>query len=148
MLFQGSKVHMCSGTLVNNLMRHFEICIIHQYLSLLQMSLFFVNASAVPARKFFLIHCSSRMPFDELVKRFCRQLSSVLRHIRIPSEMDGQDFRLLRQSMVPLIFQSAWASWAITEKPRRANYRKVSVMTGARLNTCAEQSCAKDGHNN
>jgi len=51
---------------VDNLIRDFEICAAQQCLNPLQMSLFFVNALADPARQFFLAQCSPRMPFDQI----------------------------------------------------------------------------------
>ena len=53
------------------------------------MSLFFVNALADPARQFFLTHCSSRMPFDQITSQKRRYFNSESRKLRLQSDMDS-----------------------------------------------------------
>ena len=76
---------------VDNLIRDFEICSVQQSLDQAQMSLFFVNALADPARQYFLTHCSSHMPFEQRVSIMRRHYSSDTRKLQIQSEMDSLD---------------------------------------------------------
>ena len=55
------------------------------------MSLFFVNALADPARQYFLTHCSSHMPFGQIVSMMRRHYSSDTRKLQVQSEMDSLD---------------------------------------------------------
>ena len=55
------------------------------------MSLFFINALADPARKFFLSNCSPSMPFKEIVSRMHPHYNSETRKLQLQSEMDSLD---------------------------------------------------------
>ena len=76
---------------IDNLIRDFHICSVQQALNTSQMSLFFVNALADPARQYFLTHCSSNMPFQEIVTIMRRQYSSETRKLQIQYEMYSLD---------------------------------------------------------
>lgn len=56
-----------------------------------QMSLFFVNALADPARQFFLTHCSSRMTFGQIVSTMQRSYNSETRKLQLQPEMDSME---------------------------------------------------------
>jgi len=53
------------------------------------MSLFFINALAYPARRFFLTHCSSHMEYSQIVGIMKRHYNSDTRKLQIQSEMDS-----------------------------------------------------------
>ena len=74
---------------VDDIIRDYEICAIQQCLDESQMSLFFVNALAEPARQFFLANCNSRTPFREIVAQMCRHFNSENRQVQLQSEMDS-----------------------------------------------------------
>ena len=61
------KLTVSPEQFIEKLIRDFEVCAEQKSLNRSQMSLFFVNASADPARQFFLIHCSSDMPYEQIV---------------------------------------------------------------------------------
>ena len=76
---------------INNLIRDYEICASQQSLDSSQMSLFFINALAYPAREFFLSNCSPSLPFNEIVSRMHRHYNSETRKLQLESEMDSLD---------------------------------------------------------
>ena len=53
------------------------------------MPLLFENAVADPARQFFLTHCSSRMPFDQINSHMQRHFNSESRKLTLQSDMDS-----------------------------------------------------------
>ena len=55
------------------------------------MSLFFVKALAEPARQYFMTHCSSHMPFGQIVSMMRRHYSSDDGKLQLQSEMDSLD---------------------------------------------------------
>ena len=61
------------------------------------MSLFFVTALADPAQQYFLTHCSSSMPFTEIVYIMRRQFSSESRELQIQSAVDSLDLTVYMQ---------------------------------------------------
>ena len=61
---------------IENRIRDFEICAVQQSLDQQQMSLFFINALADPARQIFLTHCSSRMDHSQIIIIRCRHYNS------------------------------------------------------------------------
>ena len=74
---------------VDTLLRDYEICAEQQCLDPTQMSLFFVNALADPARQYFLTHCSTSMPFDLIATHMRRHYNSETRKLQNQSEMDS-----------------------------------------------------------
>ena len=74
---------------VHNLIRDFEICSHKQGLIPLQMSLFCINALADPVRQHFLTHCSSTMPFEQIVTIMRRHYNSGNRKLQLQSEIDS-----------------------------------------------------------
>ena len=74
---------------VDILIRDYEICAVQQCLDPTQMSLFFVSALSDPAQQFFLTHCSSRMPFDQIVTHIRRHFNSESRKLSLLSDMDS-----------------------------------------------------------
>ena len=82
---------------VDNLIRDYEICAAQQCLNPSQMSLFFVNALADPARQFFLTHCSPSMPFEQIAAQMRRHYNSETRKLQLQSEMDSLDITAFMQ---------------------------------------------------
>ena len=82
---------------VDNLIRDYEICAAQQCLDPAQMSLFFVNALADPARQFFLTHCSVSMPFDQIATQMRRHYNSETKKLQLQSEVDGLDLMVFMQ---------------------------------------------------
>ena len=76
---------------VDNLIRDYEICTAQQCLEPSQMSLFFVNALADPARQFFLTHCSPHMNFEQIAALMREQYNSETTKLQLQSEMDSLD---------------------------------------------------------
>ena len=74
---------------IDTLLRDYEICANSSALDPAQMSLFFVNALADPARQFFLTHCSTSMPFDHIASQMRRHYNSETRKLQNQSEMDS-----------------------------------------------------------
>ena len=89
--FKGRKFTGAPEQSINNLIRDFEICADQQSLNPAQMSLFFVNALADPARQFFLTNCSTHMEIDEITKVMSRHYNSETRKLQLQSEMDSLD---------------------------------------------------------
>ena len=76
---------------IDALIRDFEICCHQQSLNPAEMSLFFVNALADPARRFFLTHCSKSMPYDQMISVMRRHYNSETRKLQLQSKMEGLD---------------------------------------------------------
>ena len=74
---------------IDTLLRDYEICAEQQCLDPSQMSLFFVNALADPARQFFLNNCSTSMPFEDIASHMQRHYNSETRKLQNQSEMDS-----------------------------------------------------------
>ena len=74
---------------VDTLLRDYEICGQQQCLDPSQISLFFVNALADPARQFFLTQCSTSMPYDQIAAQMRRHYNSETRKLQNQSEMDS-----------------------------------------------------------
>lgn len=89
--FRDSKFNGSPEQSIENLIRDFQICAEQQYLSAPQMSLFFVNTLADPARQFFLTHCSPHMPFEQIATQMRRHYNSESKKLQLQSEMDSLD---------------------------------------------------------
>ena len=76
---------------IDNLISVFHVYSVQQALNLSQMSLFIVDSLADPARQYFLTHCSSNMPFQEIVNIMRWRYSSETRKLQIQFEMDSLD---------------------------------------------------------
>lgn len=90
--FQNRRFNGKPEQFVDNLIRDFEIWATRQCLYAQQMSLFSVEASADPARPFFLTNCSSRIPFNQILPQMRRHYNSETRKIQLQFEMDGLDW--------------------------------------------------------
>jgi len=89
--FRDSKFNGSPEQSIENLISDFQICAEQQYLSAPQMSLFFVNTLADPARQFFLTHCSPHMPFEQIATQMRRHYNSESKKLQLQSEMDSLD---------------------------------------------------------
>ena len=56
-----------------------------------EMSLFFVDALADPAREFLVTHFSSRITLEQIVVTMTRHHNSETRNLQLQSEMDSMD---------------------------------------------------------
>ena len=84
---------------IDNLIPDYEICAAQQCLDGRQMSLFFVNSLADPAREHFLTHCYPRMNYEQIAAALCRHYNSKTRKLQLQSEMDSLDlFAFMRKS--------------------------------------------------
>ena len=91
--FTDKKFSSAPKQSIDNLIRDFHICSVHQALNPMQKSLFFINALSDLARQFFLTNCSSEVPFNQIKSIMQRRYSSDTRKVQIQSEMDSLDLR-------------------------------------------------------
>ena len=89
--FKGRQFAGHPGQSIDNLLRDYRICAAQQCLNAGQLSLFFVNALADPAREHFLTHCSPTMPFEQIATHMRRHFNSETRKLQLQSEMDSLD---------------------------------------------------------
>ena len=95
--FRDRKFMEACEQLFNNLIHDFKVCASKQNRSAPQMSLFFVNALADPARDFFFFHCSLSTLFDEIVALMRCHYNSETRKLQLQSEIDSLDLGVSMQ---------------------------------------------------
>ncbi len=87
--FRDSKFSDAPEPSIDNLILDFEICSVQQCLDPHQMSLFFVNALADPARQFFLTQCLTRMTFEHIATIMRPHYNPDTRKLHLQFEVDG-----------------------------------------------------------
>lgn len=89
--FRDRKFTGASGQSIDNLIRDYEIFAVQQCLDRHQLSPFFINALADPARQYFQQYCSSRMLFDQIASTMRRHYNSDTNKLQLQSEMGSID---------------------------------------------------------
>jgi len=95
---KGNKFSGAPEQSIELLIRDYEVVAEHQSLTNSEISLFFVNALADPARSFFLNHYNQNMQYSEITSHMRRHYNSKARKLAIQSEIDGREIESYMKS--------------------------------------------------